>query len=204
MSSFSLEVVTSHHIDKYGCVTSSQSIYCFCFHLLPLSLFFIQTKMSQWQQTLSFLLKGWLLKDFSEHFLHMSCFSVFHQAARGAKRASKIIHTKLSAARTALKLTGQMKGLVYIGFISVTSFSVKSFKWLFSVFCFVLFFCFAKALSIYSSLVCTYNEFRPRILFPRLDFYLCTCCWSPKKKSPLLRVFITGALYESKENGGRK
>lgn len=68
-------------------------------------------------------------------------------------------------------------------------------------FLFFHFFCFAKALSIYSSLVCTFNEFHPRILSPRLDFYLCTC-WSKKKKSPLLRVFITGPLYESKENGG--
>lgn len=74
----------------------------------------------------------------------------------------------------------------------------ESFKLLFS-----FFFGLAKALSIYSSLVCTYNEFCPRILFLRLDFYLCTCCWS-KKKLPLLRVFITGPLYESKEIGARK
>lgn len=67
----------------------------------------------------------------------MSCFCVFHQAAHRARSALKIIQTKLLAASTALKLTGQIKGLVHIILILVT---YESFKLLFSVFVVVVVF----------------------------------------------------------------
>lgn len=69
--------------------------------------------------------------------LRPACRCALYQAARVAESAFKIIRTQLSAASIALKLTGQIKGLVYIIFISIT---YESFKWLFSVFYLFIYF----------------------------------------------------------------
>lgn len=161
-------------------MTSSQSIYCYPFHLLPLSQWSCKQKCHGDNKHCHFCSnvalgstssasakqapnrqKGKNKKmlwngDFSIRslcvcnfdYLHIAMIqkttirntfssliswpTIFHQAARGARSALKVIHTKLSAAGTALKLTGQIKGIVYIIFISVT---YESFKLLFSGCC---------------------------------------------------------------------